>query len=274
VFITDGAIGNEAQLFEEIENSLGDARLFTVGIGSAPNSWFMRKAAQFGRGSHTHIGDVSEVTQKMRELFDQISTPLATDLQVNWPGAVEAYPQRVPDLYRGAPVLVAFKFKGERVVGDIEVVGRLAGKRWSRRVKMSDTGGAHNGQPINSGSGVASIWARQKIEFLLDQKLMGADEQDTREQVLDVALRHSLMSPYTSFVAVEEKISRPATSKFGSRALPNLQPKGQSLQQVSYPVTATTAPANIFLGILFLFVMLMTHVMRQPEENDDSHDGI
>ena len=98
VFITDGAIGNEEQLFEEIVSTVGDSRLFTVGIGSAPNSWFMRKAAQFGKGTHTHIGDISEVTEKMRILFDQISTPLATKLQVSWPSEVEAYPQRIPDL--------------------------------------------------------------------------------------------------------------------------------------------------------------------------------
>ena len=39
VFITDGAVGNEAALFSQIKNELGDARLFTVGIGSAPNSY-------------------------------------------------------------------------------------------------------------------------------------------------------------------------------------------------------------------------------------------
>ena len=58
IFITDGAVSSETALFAAIEQRLGDARLFTVGIGSAPNSYFMRKAAQFGRGTYTHIGDV------------------------------------------------------------------------------------------------------------------------------------------------------------------------------------------------------------------------
>jgi len=58
VFITDGAVGNEAELFRYVHNHLGDRRLFTVGIGSAPNSYFMRKSAQFGRGSYTVIGDI------------------------------------------------------------------------------------------------------------------------------------------------------------------------------------------------------------------------
>ena len=267
VFITDGAIGNEAELFSEIEQTAGERRLFTVGIGSAPNSWFMRKAAQFGRGTHTYIGDVSEVTEKMSTLFEQISSPMATNLDVLWPGKVEAYPQRVPDLYSGQPVLVAFKYEGRQPYGDIEVAGQLMGQQWSRRIQMSNTSTTEGS---SSSSGVASIWARRKIASLLDQKLMGADEAQVRTSVLDVALMHNLMSPYTSFVAVEEEISRPPKSRLGTKALPNTQPKGQSPQYVGYPATATTGPANIFLGGLFLFLALMTHVMRQPEVDDDS----
>ena len=82
VFITDGAVGNEQQLYREITNHLGDNRLFTVGIGSAPNSWFMRKAAQFGRGSHVHIGDLGEVAEKMAALFSQIAAPVVTNIDI------------------------------------------------------------------------------------------------------------------------------------------------------------------------------------------------
>ena len=71
VFITDGAVGNEQQLYGEITAQLGDNRLFTVGIGSAPNSWFMRKAAQFGRGTHIHIGDLAEVGHKIAVCYQR-----------------------------------------------------------------------------------------------------------------------------------------------------------------------------------------------------------
>ena len=81
IFITDGAVGNELALFEDISAQLGDNRLFTVGIGSAPNSWFMRKAAQFGRGSHTHIGNLDEVGEKMVALFERLARPVAVDVK-------------------------------------------------------------------------------------------------------------------------------------------------------------------------------------------------
>ena len=105
VFITDGAVGNEVELFREIEQRLGGSRLFTVGIGSAPNSWFMRKAAQAGRGDQVMIGDILDVQDAMQRLFTRLSQTALADLEVNWPVAVETYPRAVPDLYPGEPLL-------------------------------------------------------------------------------------------------------------------------------------------------------------------------
>src|SRR6266545_1950749 len=95
VFLTDGAVGNEAELIALIGDRLGDRRLFTVGIGSAPNAYFMTKAAQFGRGTYTYIGDVREVAEKMGALFRKLESPVLTDLVVTWPGAIEAYPSQM-----------------------------------------------------------------------------------------------------------------------------------------------------------------------------------
>ena len=78
IFITDGAVGNESELFKLIENKLGTGRLFTVGIGSAPNSWFMRKSAEVGRGTFTTISALHEVGEKMDRLFSKIEHPQVT----------------------------------------------------------------------------------------------------------------------------------------------------------------------------------------------------
>ena len=80
VFITDGSIGYEDQLFSMIEQKLGNARLFTVGIGSAPNSWFMRKAAEAGKGTYTFISALHEVQEKMDTLFQKLEQPQVTNI--------------------------------------------------------------------------------------------------------------------------------------------------------------------------------------------------
>lgn len=266
VFITDGAVGNEKQLYQEITQGLGDSRLFTVGIGSAPNSWFMRKAAQFGRGAHIHIGSIDEVAVGMGELFDRIASPLAIDLQIEWPDAVvtpalEMWPSHIPDLYKGEPLLLAVKFGNTPLAGDVRISGTTASRPWSRRLHQAPS----KTKEVVNHQGVASIWARQKIAGLLDQKAMGVSEDDIRPAVLEVALAHQLLSPYTSFVAVEEIVSRKGDIALSSKSAPNARPQGQSAQGFAYPMGATTGPAKAFLGMFFLFFAMMFHIMRRPE---------
>ena len=86
VFLTDGAVGNEGELIHLIRERLSDRRLFTIGIGSAPNSFFLTKAAQYGRGTFTFIGDVREVAEKMGALFTKLESPVLTDIAISWPG--------------------------------------------------------------------------------------------------------------------------------------------------------------------------------------------
>lgn len=261
VFITDGAVGNEAALFEEIAATLGDTRLFTVGIGSAPNSWFMRRAADVGRGTHTYISDTAEVRQTMDALFEQLSAPAMLNVQVDWPGEVEAWPARVPDLYHGQPLSLAVRFGPQPPVGEVSVSGDIQGRAWRQRVHLPPAAAA-----ADSGhDGVASLWARRKITGLLDQRRLGIDEATVRAQVLPLALAHRLLSPYTSFVAVENIVSRRPADRAGSAAVPNTRPRGQSDQLFAYPRTATTGPAKAWFGLLALFAALLVHVLRQPE---------
>lgn len=262
IFVTDGAVGNESQLFEEIVLRLGNSRLFTVGIGSAPNSWFMRKAAEFGRGTFTYVADVNEVGEKMAALFRQLAHPAAVQLSAGWPAGVEAWPERLPDLYQGEPLTVAVRFGAQLPQGELVVAGEVAGRAWSRSLALpvdADAGGS------TRHSGVASIWARRKVASLLDERHRGKSAEAVRDAVLPVALAHSLLSPYTSFVAVEERVSRPRAADTRSQPVPNTRPRGQSPQPYAYPVTATTAPAKLWLGALLLLGVIVTRALRQED---------
>ena len=292
IFITDGAVGNEQALFAEISARIGNSRLFTVGIGSAPNSWFMREAARFGRGSHTHIGALEEVAGKMGLLFSQLSQPAAVDLDVIWPGqeargdpagdragpgqqaagrndptravprAVEAWPERLPDLYLGQPLLVAARFGAQAPVGEVIVTAEIGGQPWRQAIALS-TGADPQSAPRHKG--VASVWARQKIAGLLDLKVLGHNEEDVRAQVLPIALQHQLLSPYTSFIAIQEIVSLPPGERAASVPVPNTHPLGQAPQTFAYPRTATTGPAKAWFGLLLLFAATLVRAMRQPE---------
>ena len=130
VFLTDGAVGNEDAILRLLHDKLGDRRLFTIGIGPSPNTFFLAKAAQFGRGTFTFIGDVREVRQKMTDLFRKLESPALTDIRVDWPGGTDAWPRRVPDLYAGEPLVVTAQFPAGTLQGNVVISGSRAGQPW------------------------------------------------------------------------------------------------------------------------------------------------
>lgn len=260
VFITDGAVGNEEGLFQLIEQQLGAARLFTVGIGSAPNSWFMRKAAETGRGTFTIISALHEVGEKMDRLFEKLERPQVTNIDVQWPGGtvVDSYPSAVPDLYLGEPVTLraraATPFKsGARV----RIAGDSMAGAWSRDLSL---------QIGASSPGIAALWARARIGELLDSVRRGADEKEIRDAVVATALTHHLVSKYTSLVAVDKTPARAAGDPLSSEQVPNLMPYGQSTSAIfGFPATATDAPALIRNGLVILLAgLLLLVVLRSP----------
>ncbi len=196
VFITDGAVGNEVELFRYIHENLNGRRLFTVGIGSAPNSYFMRKSAQFGRGTFTYIGDSDEVAEKMDLLFTKMEQAVLTDLVVELEGVegeiVKMLPEEAPDLYRGEPVVISMKMRQTPTRAVLR--GRFNAKPWSSEIALK--GGREQ-------AGLGTLFGRRMIESWMDRKAVGADEDDVRNAIIQLGLQYHLVSKYTSLVAVD-----------------------------------------------------------------------
>jgi Ca-activated chloride channel family protein len=242
VFLTDGAVGNEGELVHVIRERLDDRRLFTIGIGSAPNSFFLTKASQFGRGTFTHIGDVREVAEKMGALFRKLESPVLTDIAIAWPGTADVWPRQVPDLYAGEPVIVVAEVDGTQ--GAVTIAGKRGGEPW--RVSLPLWAGANE-------PGIGVLWARAKIEALTDALKGGDSEADIRKTVVEVALAHHLVSKYTSLVAIDETPTAPPGTRSVTTALPTNLPEGWSYDAVFGGArTATPATLHLLLGTLAL----------------------
>lgn len=258
VFITDGSVGNESELFELINANLGNARLFTVGIGSAPNAYFMRKAAEFGRGTYTFIGDVGEVQEKMLSLFEKIESPALTNLKLSFPNGTELYPTTVPDLYVGEPVIVVAKIKSSNSsansAGQIKLSGQTTTERWSRSIELS--GGSQNNA---NQSGISQLWAKSKIEALEDSTVGSSlqVQDEVKEDIIEVALEHHLVSAYTSLVAVDKTPVRPTDEVLDQQEMPQNLPLGQDYNAIfGYPNTATAADLQLILALLALLAAI------------------
>ena len=249
VFLTDGAVGNEDALFRLIRERLGDTRLFTIGIGSAPNSHFMTKAAELGRGTFTYIGRIEEVQGKMAELFAKLESPVMKSLEVHWPEGVraQAWPARIPDLYAGEPVVIAAAL--DRLEGEVRVSGSRDNRAWEARVPLALNGG---------GAGMGSLWARGKVQSLIDSLREGAREEEVRTQVIELATAHRLVTKYTSFVAVDKTPSRPTDAQLKLAALPTNLPEGWEVDKVfaELPQGATDSRYAMLTGALMLLLAL------------------
>jgi len=243
IFLTDGAVGNEAQLSSAIHERLGDSRLFTIGIGSAPNSHFMREAARVGRGTFTYIGDVGEVKEKMVALFAKLASPALTDVEIELAGA-EIVPEKIPDLYLGEPISVTLR--APALPARVVLRGRLGVEVWEQVLALHPTG---------EEAGLSSHWARATIAGLLDRRRTGAPEEEVRAAVLPLALAHHLISPYTSLVAVDVTPVRPANESLSSHALETNLPHGWDYTAVfGAGQGATSGPVHLAVGLVALLL--------------------
>ncbi len=245
VFITDGAVGNEAELFNDIAGWLGDSRLFTVAIGSAPNSYFMRKAAEIGRGTYTHIGQMGQVTREMNYLWDRIERPALADICVDWGQDAEFYPEVIPDLYAGEPLWLTAKF--DSLPQSVTLCGHFGNKGWQQTVSLNS---------VPDSEIVATLWAKTRLAALENSLLFGVPPEKVRQSITELALEHRLLSRYTSMVAVDKTPIRFPEEPLASQQLASLMPANKA-NQVQFASTATGWQWQLILSAISLLGVLM-----------------
>jgi Ca-activated chloride channel family protein len=175
----------------------------------------------------------------MTKLFAKIDAPVLRDVSVKWPDgtAVETFPARIPDLYRGEPIVVAVA--APRIAGTVIVSGLRGNQPWS--VALTP---AASSEP----AGVGALWARAKIASLMDELRLGADEAVIRPAVLKVALEHRLVSRYTSLVAVDVT----PTSPTGDPRVAMVKTTPPKSGTGELPQTDAETTLHVLLGLLAL----------------------
>lgn len=197
-FMTDGFIGNEQQILQTLHQKLGESRIFSFGVGSSPNRMLMNRMALLGKGAVAYLSLNDDATEIMDRFNKRISHPAMTDLRIDWGNmnVADVYPQRLPDLIVGRPVVVTGRFKGEP--GQIKINGLVAMEPASFNVEIGDK------QAQESHEGIAAVWARLKIKDMMNTALKSpAAMEEIKSSVLETALTYNLMSSFTAFVAVD-----------------------------------------------------------------------
>ncbi|MHC4543983.1 MAG: VIT domain-containing protein, partial [Planctomycetota bacterium] len=199
-FMTDGKIGNDDQILAAIKEKVGTTRLFSFGVGSSTNRSLLERMAQVGRGTSQYIRQDEDPQPAITAMLSRISKPYLTDVEINWGGlsVVDVYPNPVPDLYSAQPLILFARYDtaGE---GGVTLRGRINGQPYEEQVWIS----LPDWNPDNGS--LASVWAREKIKYLMLEQL-GGRMPGIEQEVTNLALEYNLMSKYTSFVAVDEVI--------------------------------------------------------------------
>jgi Ca-activated chloride channel homolog len=272
VFITDGAVGNEKEIFKAVQQNIGVSRLFTISIGSAPNSYLLEKISNYGRGTFTYIGNINEVKTQMNNLFNKIESPVLTDIILQVDGSTELYPSRIPDLYVGQPMIVYGKAKkGSLSKGAF--IGKINGQYFKKDLKINPQTGKHH-------SAIAPLWAQRKINDLTNNYFSSLRNPTTKQKVIDICMDFTLMSEFTSFVAVEEQIVNP-NGNLHTFALPTELPEGWDFDKIfadamsmkpviikqdsmnkqlekQLPRTGTNEPLWLLIGLLTIVFSIST----------------
>ncbi|MEP0847011.1 MAG: VWA domain-containing protein [Phycisphaerae bacterium] len=202
-FMTDGYVGNDLEIIDAVRRHAATTRVFSFGVGNSVNRFLLEGMAQAGRGEVEFVTLGSDADGAVRRFRDRLRAPVLTDVTIDWGGlpVTDVYPRRIPDLFSAKPVVVVGRLTGPPV-GAVTLRGRTATGRFERSVQFScpDT--------KDENCALASLWARASVDDLLHRDLAALQRnqlpEDLRQRVTDLGVQFGLMTPFTSFVAVEE----------------------------------------------------------------------
>lgn len=208
-FMTDGLVSNEAEIIAEVQKH-PKARVFSFGIGESVNRYLLDKIAEAGRGEAEYVSLTDDGSKAARKFYERVRTPMLTDISIDWNGlpVTDVYPKRIGDLFSAKPVVLNGRY-AKAASGTIRLKGKVGGQEYVREIAVNLP------ETANENDVLASLWARTKIDELMNKSLRydtDTDEQyldmkaRTKNEIIALGLKYNLLTAFTSFVAVEDKV--------------------------------------------------------------------
>ncbi len=213
VFLTDGlpTIGETAEpaiLAHVKAKNRGNVRLFVFGVGNDVNTHLLDKLAGQNHGARTYVAESEDIEIKVSSFFAKVSHPVLSDLALSFPGlrVTDVYPRMLPDLFRGSQLVVVGRYSGSGARA-LKLTGRVAGE--TRTI-------AHDvvfPEKTDRNPFLPRLWAIRKIGFLLDEIRLHGEKKELRDEVVRLARLHGVVTPYTSFLVLEDTRRNRALSR-------------------------------------------------------------
>lgn len=206
VIATDGYVTVEPEVFDLIREHIGNANIFSFGIGTSVNRHLIEGMARVGAGESfviTHADEAPAMAQKFRKYID---SPVLTQIRLDF-GGFEAYdvePTEMPDVFAERPAVVYGKWRG-KLKGMITLSGMSGSGKWEKKIDVADS------RPSAENSALRYLWAGLRVAGLTDYNTLAASEERV-EKITALGLKYNLLTAYTSFVAVDTQVRRDSGS--------------------------------------------------------------
>ncbi len=178
---------------------LGKMRVFPVGIGFEVNTLLLDKLAENSGGWRTYVAPDEDLEIKLSALFQKISSPVLAQPKLVAEGVtlLETHPKQLPDLFRGTPLHLFGRFKGSGPA-KLRLEGLVNGRQVALDYSVTFPGG------VKSHGFIPGLWAQRRVGYLLDQIRLHGEEAELRDEVVRLARRYAIVTPYTSHLILED----------------------------------------------------------------------
>ncbi len=261
IIITDGYLTDEKEVFGIISENINNTSFFAFGIGSSVNRYLIDGIAKTGMGEEFVVTDSEDAKEAAEYFRTYVEAPLLTDIQVEYEGfeAYDTEPGQIPVLFAQRPIVLFGKWKGDPA-GTIRLTGKAGGQDYEQEIPVT-------GEAVKEDAGaIRYLWARTRVEMLTDYGNNKGDDPDVKKEITDIGLKYSMMTPYTSFVAVLD-IVRNENGDSADVDQPLPLPSGVSENALGVSVsnggyTTGSEPGEIALLLMLAAVMCLPLLRR------------
>jgi Ca-activated chloride channel homolog len=203
VFLTDGrpTVGEcdvETLLSDVAAANTAGARLFVFGVGYEVNTHLLDRLSGQNGGTSTYVEPGEDIELAVSAFYAKVSSPVMEDLQLEIAGGRRSdyYPPELPDLFRGSQVVQLGRLEANGTV-DVMLSGQVRGTQVAHETQVEVASGNADFLP--------RLWATRKVGFLLDAIRLHGEDPELVEAIVALSKRYGIITPYTSFLIVEDQ---------------------------------------------------------------------
>ena len=231
VFLTDGlpTVGetDADRIMENVRRARADGvRVFTFGVGYDVNTRLLDRVAAENGGTAEYVEPREDLEAKVSSFFDKVNHPVLTNLALDMGGVRTelVYPRALPDLFRGTQLALVGRYRNERELAGVTV--KLSGNASPTRTFAY--GGLRFPLRAEEHDFLPRLWATRRVGWLMEQIRTHGESRELRDEVVELGTRHGIVTPYTSFLALEpgaREGAPPAVRGLQDRVVPAPEPR-------------------------------------------------